>query len=65
MTNKQIESSREARLWVTNVILPVIGITGYVLHKNPDLANEAKEKFNETKRKITNFFKKQGGQING
>ena len=29
--------------------IPVIGITGYVLHKNPHLANEAKMKFYDTK----------------
>lgn len=26
MTNRQIESSREARLWLSQIVLPIVGV---------------------------------------
>ena len=31
MTNRQIEASREARLWISQVIIPVVTIAGTAL----------------------------------
>lgn len=52
MTYKQIEASREIRLWIGQVIVPAaIGIAGIVaLH--PELKEKAKDKFVSIKNKL-------------
>ena len=54
MTRRQIESSREARLWMTQVALPIIGIVMMV----PDARKAVATKFKEAKKAIEINFKK-------
>lgn len=54
MTYKQIESSREARLWVTQVALPIIGIVAMV----PEARKAVVAKVKKMKQNIENAFKK-------
>ena len=51
MTYKQIEASRELRLWIGQVIVPAVSVTAVVL-ANPDVRNAAKEKLDRIKRKF-------------
>ncbi len=51
MTYKQIEASRELRLWIGQVIVPAVSVTAVVL-ANPDVRNAAKEKLDSIKRKF-------------
>lgn len=51
MTYKQIEASRELRLWIGQVIVPAVSVTAVVL-ANPDVRNAAKEKLDNIKRKF-------------
>ena len=53
MTNYQkIEASREARLWITQVMLPAVGIGAYVLAKDPELREKAKNGVEKVKNKL-------------
>lgn len=54
MTYKQIEASREARLWLTQVALPIVGIVMMV----PDARNAVVTKLKEAKEAIETKFKK-------
>lgn len=54
MTYKQIEFSREARLWLTQVVLPVAGIAMMV----PEARQAVVAKVKQTKKNIENKFKK-------
>jgi hypothetical protein len=54
MTYKQIEASREVRLWITQVIVPVFGIAmlfpecrNAVVTKANDVADLVKRKFHK------------------
>lgn len=51
MTYKQIEASRELRLWIGQVIVSAVSVTAVVL-ANPDVRNAAKEKLDNIKRKF-------------
>lgn len=51
MTYKQIEASRELRLWIGQVIVPAVGVTVAVLF-NPNVREAAKEKLESVKQKI-------------
>lgn len=51
MTYKQIEASRELRLWIGQVIVPAVSVTAVVL-ANPDVRNAAKAKLNDIKKKF-------------
>lgn len=51
MTYRQIEASREARLWIGQVIIPAAIAAGYVMSK-PELREKISTKFNEVKRNI-------------
>jgi hypothetical protein len=48
-TWKRIEASREVRLWITQVILPLIGIGAMI----PEVREAAIKKAKEVKSKIT------------
>ena len=48
MTWKQIEASREARLWITQVVVPLVGIAAMV----PEIRQAALAKAKELKEKI-------------
>jgi hypothetical protein len=52
MTYKQIETSREIRLWITQVIVPALTVTTAVVTMVPELREAAVTKFNEAKNKI-------------
>lgn len=52
MNYKQIETSREIRLWITGIIGPVIIGGATILASNPELLNETKEFVNN---KIQDF----------
>lgn len=43
MTNRQIETSREIRLWTTGIIVPVILGTATIFATNPHLIPVAQE----------------------
>lgn len=51
MTYKQIEASRELRLWIGQVIVPAIGVSA-VIFANPDVRRAAVEKVEAVKQKI-------------
>lgn len=51
MTYKQIEASRELRLWIGQVIVPAVSVSA-VLFSNPEVRKFAAEKFEDVKRKI-------------
>lgn len=52
MTYKQIEASREARLWITQVIVPTLAMATAVVATVPEIREAAVTKFEEVKRKI-------------
>ena len=51
MTYRQIEASREIRLWIGQVIVPALGV-GAVVFSNPEVRAIAKEKYNNVKMKF-------------
>ena len=58
MTYKQIEASREVRLWITQVIVPATLMVATVFATVPEVRYTAAEKFNNVKRAVKNKFKK-------
>lgn len=52
MTWKQLEATRERRLWLTQVIMPTIGFLTTVAVMRPDLVENAKVKAKECADKI-------------
>ena len=52
MTWRQIETSREARLWITQVIVPVLGMATALVVAVPEIRDVAVTKFTEAKEKI-------------
>ena len=60
MTNKQIETSREIRLWIRDIIVPSIGVGATVLWLHPEIKDNIKSKVDEVKNKFKNKFKKDG-----
>lgn len=57
MTYKQIEASREARLWIGQVIVPAI-IGAVTIASNPNARRFVEEKSKEVKEKVNHIFKK-------
>lgn len=51
MTYKQIEASRELRLWIGQVIVPTVSVMAVVL-ANPDVRKVASEKLDDIKQKF-------------
>lgn len=51
MTRRQIEASREARLWIGQVIIPAAIAAGYIASK-PELRDKITTKFKEIKHNI-------------
>lgn len=54
MTNRQIDSSREARLWLTQVVLPIAGVVMMV----PEARAAVMAKVKQAKANIENKFAK-------
>lgn len=57
MTYKQIEQSREVRLWIGQVIVPAIGVAAAIL-SNPDVRQAASTKIYCAKQSIKDKFKR-------
>ena len=57
MTYKQIEASREARLWIGQVIIPTITVVGAAM-TIPEVRKAVTEKANNLKTAIKKKFKK-------
>ena len=60
MTYKQIEASREVRLWIGQVIVPAIGF-GVMIMSNPQAKYAVKSKVDKAKRSVKNKFNKNEG----
>lgn len=58
MTYRQIEASREVRLWIRDIIVPAATAVATVLYFNPELRNKAKATFEDAKVKIKTKFTK-------
>ena len=58
MTNRQIETSREIRLWIRDIIVPSIGVGATVLWLHPEIKDNIKYKVDEIKSKFKNKFKR-------
>lgn len=52
MTNRQIETSREIRLWIRDIIVPSIGVGATVLWLHPEIKDNIKSKIDEVKSKL-------------
>ena len=52
MTNRQIETSREIRLWIRDIIVPSIGVGATVLWLHPEIKDNIKTKIDEAKSKF-------------
>ena len=50
MTYRQIETSREIRLWVTHVVIPVVGVAMMI----PEVRKATVNKYYDLKDKIKN-----------
>ena len=57
MTYKQIEASREARLWIGQVIVPAV-VAGVTIMSNKEARDFVKQKGKNTKEFLTSKFKK-------
>ncbi len=57
----KVERSRETRLWLSNVIIPIVGLGIYVDMVNPDLKKQVKAKgeavINKVKTKVESIIK--------
>jgi hypothetical protein len=54
MSRRQIEASRETRLWITQVLLPVVGIVMLVPEARNAVVTKVKEVKDKIKSKIQN-----------
>lgn len=53
MTYKQIEASREMRLWIGQVIVPAVGVSVALL-ANPEIRQAASQKVEDIKQRFRN-----------
>lgn len=51
-TAKQIEASREVRLWIGQIIVPAVTISAGIILANPKLKRSVSTKFNGVKNLI-------------
>ena len=58
MTYKQIEASREARLWISQVLIPVAATAGIIL-ANPENRKAVLSKVDKIKTSIKKKFKRE------
>ena len=54
VTYKQVEASREVRLWLTQIVLPIVGVIMLV----PDARQAVVAKVKQAKKNIETAFKK-------
>lgn len=57
MTYKQIEASREMRLWIGQVIVPA-AVAAVTIASNPQTRNYVSKKYNNVKSRIQKKFDK-------
>lgn len=57
MTYKQIEAAREARLWLSQIIIPT-ATAAVVIGTIPEVRNSIVDKIRDTKSKIKSTFSK-------
>lgn len=57
MTRKQIDASRERRLWFTQVVMPTLTVVGAVLMV-PEVRYAVSDKIRDIKDKVGTKFKK-------
>lgn len=57
MTRRQIDASREARLWIVQVVVPIAGVVA-LLMGNPEIRDKAKDYAEKTVDKVKTFFTK-------
>lgn len=57
MTYKQIEASREMRLWIGQVIVPA-AVAAVAIASNPQTRNYVSKKYNNVKSRIRKKFDK-------
>lgn len=58
MTYKQIEASREIRLWIGQIIVPAVTTAAAVLYMNPELRGKLTDKAKELKHNIETKIKR-------
>lgn len=58
MTWKQLEATRERRLWLTQVIMPAVGFVTTLAFMRPDLVEKFKTRAKESADNIKAKFKK-------
>ena len=55
MTYKQIEASREMRLWIGQVIVPA-AVAAVAIASNPQTRNYVSKKYNDVKSRIRSLY---------
>ena len=58
MTHRQIETSREIRLWARDIIIPTVTAVVTIAYLNPELRTKMIGKVNKVKGQIKTKFKK-------
>ncbi len=58
MTYKQLETAREVRLWVTQLVVPIITVGGTIIAASPEIRQSVIDKFTKTKEAVVIKFKK-------
>jgi hypothetical protein len=62
MTYKQIESSREARLWIGQILVPAVTTAATIVLANPELRRAAASKCKDAADAIRNKFAKKSAE---
>lgn len=57
MTRKQLDTSREIRLWVSQLVVPAM-LVGSTLMNNPEIKQKVTNKYRDVKRSIEEKLKK-------
>jgi len=60
MTYKQIETSREIRLWIGQLIVPAVTLATTIIIANPEFRHAAATKFTNIKNSVKNTVKRKG-----
>lgn len=55
MTNRQIESSREVRLWIAQILIPALSIAGMAL-AIPEVRHAVRDKTTEVKESVKRWY---------
>lgn len=63
MNNRQIQTSREIRLWITGIVGPVVIGTATILASDPELLGQVKRFVGTKYRQIKAKMKKREGTL--